>query len=85
MLKITGLGENPAACGSVFHPFRPFNQLTGFYESTRTHKTDFIYSHLMLAYKTEGLMNSWVTAKLIPRVEKREELAICTEKSTASD
>jgi len=39
----------------------------------------------MLAYKTEGLMNSWVTAKLIPRVEKGEELAICREKSSAFD
>jgi hypothetical protein len=39
----------------------------------------------MMAYKIEGIMNSWVTAKLIPRVEKREELAICRGKSSASD
>ena len=69
----------------MFHPFRLFNQLTGFYEFTCTHKIDLIYSHLMLAYKTEGLMNSWVTATLISRVEKREELAICREKSSESD
>lgn len=30
-------------------------------------------------------MNSWVTAKLIPRVEKREEFAICKEKWSESD
>jgi len=39
----------------------------------------------MLAYKTEGLMNSWVTAKLIPSVEKSEEFAVCKEKSSVFD